>query len=61
MEWEAAVSRCTLLWVNNKVLLIARRTSQYPMINHNGKEYKKRIFICITESLYCTAVINTTL
>ena len=41
---------------------------QYPMINHNGKEYKKEciyiyiyIYICITESLFYTAEINTTL
>ena len=37
---------------------------QYPVINHNGKEYEKEcvyIYICITESLFCTAEINTTL
>ena len=35
---------------------------QYPMINHNGKEYeKKRICICITESLSYTAENSTTL
>ena len=39
------VSRCKLVyieWINNKVLLY--RTGnyiQYPVINHNGKEYKK--------------------
>ena len=45
MEWEASVSRCKLLYieqVTNKVLLIAQRTSQYPSINHNAKEYKKK-------------------
>ena len=34
------------------------------MISHNGKEYEKEdiyICICITESLYCPAVINATL
>ena len=31
---------------------------QYPLINHNGKEYA---YICITESLCCIAVMNTTL
>ena len=31
-------------------------------INQSGKEYKKKnVSICITESLCCTAVINTTL
>ena len=45
---------------------------QYPVINHNGIEYKKEyiyiyiyihtyIYVCITESLCCTAEINTTL
>ena len=35
---------------------------QYPVINHNGKEYEKEsVYICITESLCYTAVINTTL
>ena len=31
---------------------------QYPLINHNGKEYA---YICITESLCYIAVMNTTL
>ena len=57
-------SRCKVLyieWINNKVLLY--RTGnyiQYPMINHNGKEYKREC-ICITESLCYTVEINTTL
>ena len=42
--WECGVSRCKLYreWINNKVLLY--RTGnyiQYPVINHNGKEYEK--------------------
>ena len=74
MEWEVGVSRCKLLyigWINNKVLLYStEKYIQYPMINHNGKEYKKEciyiyiyiyMYICITESLCCTAEINTTL
>ena len=66
MKWEAGVSRCKLLyieWVNNKVLLYSTENYiQYLMINHNGKEYKKKnVYMCITESLCCTAVINTTL
>ena len=52
MEWEAMVSRCKLLyreWINNKVLLHSTENYvQYPMINHNGKEYKKKnVYICI--------------
>ena len=45
MDWESGVSRCKLLyigWINNKVLLYSTENYiQYPMINHNGKEYKK--------------------
>ena len=64
MEWEVRVSRCKLLymeWINNKVLLYSTGNCiQYPVINHNGKEYKKEcVYICITESLCCTAEINT--
>ena len=33
---------------------------QYLMINCNRKECKKKIHICIAESLSCTAEINTT-
>ena len=43
MEWEFGVSRYKLLyteWVNNKVLLYSTENCiQYPVINHNGKEY----------------------
>ena len=35
---------------------------QYPVINQSGKEYEKEyIYVCVTESLCCTAEINTTL
>ena len=66
MNWEFGISRCKLVyidWLNNKVLLYSTGNYiQYPVINHNGKEYEKEcIYICITESLCCTAVINTTL
>ena len=46
MEWEVGVSRCKPLyieWINNKVLLYSTENyMQYPMINHNGKEYFKK-------------------
>lgn len=29
------------------------------MTNPNGKEYEKNIYTCITESVCCTAEINT--
>ena len=39
------ISRCKLLyreWKNDKVLLYSRENYiQYPLINHNGKEYEK--------------------
>ena len=64
MEREVGVSRCKLLylgWINSKVLLHSTGNYiQYPMINRNGKEYLKYVYIYITESLCCTAVINTT-
>ena len=53
MEWEVEVSRCKLLvieWINNKVLPHGTEDYiQYPMINHNGKEYFKKngIYICV--------------
>ena len=65
-DWECGISRCKLLytgWMNNKVLLY--NTGNYiqcPVINHNGKEYKKKnVCMYITESLCCTAEIGTTL
>ena len=50
MVWEFGISRCKLLhieWINNKVLLgtilniVIFNYIQYPVINHNGKEYEK--------------------
>ena len=65
-EWEFGVRRCKLVymeWINNKVLLYnTGNYTQCPVINQKGKEYEKVcICICITESLCCTAEINTTL
>ena len=44
-DWEFGISRCKLLyigWINNKVLLYSiGNYIQYPVINHNGKEYEK--------------------
>ena len=46
-DWEFGISRCKLVylgWINNKVLLYSTGSYiQYPVINHNGKEYEKRI------------------
>ena len=44
-DWEFGISRCKLLyigWINNKVLLYSTGNCiQYPVVNHNGKEYEK--------------------
>ena len=66
IEWKVGVSICKLLYIeciNNKVLLYSTENYiQYPVINHNGKEYETEyIYICITESLCCTVEMNTTL
>ena len=63
IEWEFEVSGCKLLyteWINNKVALYGTGNYiQYPVVNHNGKIYKKNAYICITESLCCAAESNT--
>ena len=50
LEWEVGVRRCRLLymeWINNKVLLYSTENCiQYPVKNHNGKEYEKEC-VCI--------------
>ena len=44
-DWEFGIPRCKLLyieWMNNKALLYSTGNYiQYPVINHNGKEYEK--------------------
>ena len=53
MNWESGISRCKLLhvvWINTKVLLQSPGSySQYPVINHNGKEYEKECILDTTE------------
>ena len=50
--------------MNNKVLLYSTGNyTQYPIINHNGNEYKKQCiykYKCIIESLWCTPETNKT-
>ena len=61
-------------WISNTVLTCTGNYFQYTMMNHSGKEKEKEyihiyvymyiyihIYIYITESLFCTAEINTTL
>ena len=69
--WEAGVSRCKLLYIErtDEILLCSTGNyTQYAVINRSGKEYKKKnmcvciyICVCVTESLCCTAEINTAL
>ena len=46
-DWEFEIGRCKLVytgWINNKVLLYSTGNYiQYPVTNHNGKEYGRRI------------------
>ena len=61
VEWEIQVSRCELLyteWINKVLLYSTENYIPYPMINHNGKEYKNVYIICVTESLCYTAEMN---
>ena len=56
-DWEFGVSRCKLLYIeqiNNKVLPYSTENyNQYPVINHNEKEYKKEcIYIYNTHIMY---------
>jgi len=44
MDWEFGVVICKSLhleWINKVLMYITDNYIQYPMINHNGKEYKK--------------------
>ena len=51
MDWEFRVGTCKLLhleWINNKVLMYSTGNYiQYPVINHNGKEYIKSTSLCV--------------
>ena len=74
MGWEFGVGRYKLLhieWINNKVLLYSTGNySQYPVINHNKRIWKRthtyththtHTHTHIYELLCCIAEINTTL
>ena len=54
MAWELGITE----WINNKAQLWSTENYiQYPVTNHNGREYVKE-HICITESLCCIAEIK---
>ena len=46
MDWQFGVGRYKLLhseWIKNKILIYSTGNyTGYPVINHIGKEYKKR-------------------
>ena len=49
-------------WMNNRIVLYSPENYiQYPRINHNGREYKNNVYICITEItlLYSSNEHNT--
>ena len=67
MDYEFGISRWKLIytrWINNKALLFP--TAQGTifnsiMKNHMERNMKRNVYIYITESLCCTADINTRL
>ena len=65
MEWEFGVSRCKFMYRMDKYKVLLCSTGnyiQYPVINHNGKEYEKRMYMgVITEMLSCASEMNTAL
>ena len=53
--WEFWISKCKLVyreWINYNVLLHGTGYAQYPVINHHGKEYEKRLYVCVYLYLY---------
>ena len=43
--WDGQVRTMTSGWINTQSYCRARASTQYPVSNHNGKEYEKRIYI----------------
>ena len=62
MDGEFGISRCKLIyleWINNKVLLYSTGNYiQYPVINHNGKEYEEYIYTHIHTHTHTYIYIN---
>ena len=65
MEWQIGISRCKLLYTecrNDRVLLYSTGDYiQHPLINHNGKEYLKKVYIYIYIYIYVCMYNRTTL
>ena len=56
-DWEFGINRRKLVyteWINNKILLYSTGNYlQYPVTNHNGKEYDKEcVCVCIYIYMY---------
>ena len=46
MEWEFRVKLLYIEWINNKVLLHSTGNYiQHPVINHNEKNIKKKVYL----------------
>ena len=58
---EFGVSRCKLVcmeWMGNKALLYSTMNYiQCPVMNHNGKEYKKSLFCKQKLTQHCKSII----
>ena len=65
MNWEIGIDISTLLYIkqktNKNLLYSTGNSTQYSVMAYMGKESKKRVDICITDSLCCTPETNTTL
>ena len=52
MDWEFGINRCKLLhreWINKVALFSTGNYIQYAVINQNGTNMKKNVYICVTE------------
>ena len=56
--WDFGIGRCKLLPF---LMYSTGNHIESPVINHNGKEFKKNVCMCITESLCSTAAFQTLL
>ena len=63
MEWEVGVSRYKLLFRELSILCIKWGPTIEPrdLYSISYNKYFNIAYICITKSLYCTTIINTTL
>ena len=60
INWEIGIDIYTLI-TNKNMLYSTGNSTQYPIMTFMGKESKKRVDICITDSFCCTPETNTPL